>query len=409
MLCLIQACAPGPSVNNFNYSYLYDDEPAIPRPSFQVFHISENVSKLFFKLNSKNILYSKTPTDTVFSARLQIKYKVFDWEDRKNLIDSATISVWDYGKNNEERVLTGNLNMNVNSGKRYFLEIRIRDTNRDLNVLNYHSIDKRKNSNRQYFLLSDTSGKVLFGNNFQNSAPYIIKKSSLLIYNYMVVKISREEMPLAPPPFAETISTLPKINYDSSYILSFYSDTVSFYPSTSAVHHLFPEIDNEDGFYLFHFREDFPFITNTEQMIEPLRYISTQLEYDNLKNAANKKKEMDAFWLRMAGNEDRARKVMNAYYSRVEKNNLFFTSYKEGWKTDRGIVYLIYGPPSTIYKTPTFESWIYGEESNILSLTFKFKKMENPMSENDFILMRDLSMKPSWYREVDSWRQGRIN
>src|SRR5690606_7263027 len=221
--------------------------------------------------------------------------------------------------------------------------------------------------------------------------------------------LSNENLALAPPPFSDVENSQVKINYDSSYKISFYADTAGFYPRNSTIHHFFLEGREEDGFYLYHFRENFPYITNTSQMLEPLRYISTQQEYDNLKNASNQKKEMDSFWLRLAGNEDRARKLMQAYYSRVEKNNLFFTSYKEGWKTDRGIIYLIYGPTSTIYKTPTFESWIYGEESNILSLTFKFKKLENPMSDNDFILMRDISMKPSWYRAVDSWRQGRIN
>src|SRR5690606_41930954 len=74
-LLTLGACASGPSISNFNYSYLYDDEPAIPRPEFQVFHFSTEVSEMHFKLNSKNILYSKSPSDTVFSARLLIKYK----------------------------------------------------------------------------------------------------------------------------------------------------------------------------------------------------------------------------------------------------------------------------------------------------------------------------------------------
>lgn len=408
-LLVFLGCASSPSISNFNYSYLYDDEPAIPRPEFQVFHQSKDVSELHFKINSKNILYSKTPEDTIFSARLQIKYKVFDWENRKELIDSATVSMLDFGKNNEERVLTGNFNMNIKSGKRYIVEIIIRDTNRDLNVLNYHDIDKRMNTNRQFFLIRDSSDQVIFGNKLLNNATHSIHKSQLLTINYLPVKLSNEKLAMAPPPFSDVQTSIPQIYYDSNYTISFYDDTASFKPRNSSIHHFFPEVNEEDGFYLYHFREDFPYITNTDQMLEPLRYISTQQEYNNLKNASNKKKEMDSFWLRLAGNEDRARKLMSAYYSRVEKNNIFFSSYKEGWKTDRGIIYLIYGPPSTIYKTPTFESWIYGEESNILSLTFKFRKRENPMSDNDFILMRDISMKPSWYREVDSWRQGRIN
>src|SRR5690606_7455042 len=163
------------------------------------------------------------------------------------------------------------------------------------------------------------------------------------------------------------------------------------------------------GFYLYHFRDGFPFISNAEQMIEPLRYISTNEEFIKLEDASNKKKAVDEYWLQLAGNEERAREAMTAFYGRLEKSNKYFSTNREGWKTDRGIIYIIYGLPTTIYKTPTFESWIYGEETNVLSLHFKFRKVENPMSNNDFKLIRDIDMKPSWYRAVDSWRQGRVN
>ena len=409
LLFFLHHCAKGPSVSNYNYAYLYDEQPAIPRPEFQIFHLSDSVSTLYFKFNSDNILYSKPQNDSVFKAHLNIKYKVYEWDNREVLVDSMTASIMDIGANNNNRILIGKVNLQVPSGKRYFLEVRLRDNNRDLTVLNYSMIDKLPNSNRQYFLIEDVEGQVIFGNVLLSNNKYSIQKSKLLDYPEMNIFKSNEILPLAAPPFVEDNGQFPNFDFRKTGTLNFDSGTSKFQPEPSGIYHFFPEKMENQGFYLYHFRDGFPFISNAEQMIEPLRYISTNEEFTKLKNAADKKKALDEYWLELAGNEDRAREAMAAFYGRIENSNKYFSSNKEGWKTDRGIIYIIYGVPTTIYKTPAFESWIYGEETNVLSLHFKFKKMENPMSNNDFKLMRDIAMKPSWYRAVDSWRQGRVN
>ena len=72
------------------------------------------------------------------------------------------------------------------------------------------------------------------------------------------------------------------------------------------------------------------------------------------------------------------------------------------------MVYLIYGAPNVIYRTSNSEVWTYGEENNINSLNYTFTKVNNPFTENDFILERSSSYKQSWYVAVDIWRQGRV-
>jgi GWxTD domain-containing protein len=86
------------------------------------------------------------------------------------------------------------------------------------------------------------------------------------------------------------------------------------------------------------------------ELIDPIRYISTSTEYKNLKAAVNPKKGLDAFWLKLGKNEENSKELLKKYYRRIETANQFFTSYKEGWKTDRGIIYIIYGVPNSIRK-----------------------------------------------------------
>ena len=71
------------------------------------------------------------------------------------------------------------------------------------------------------------------------------------------------------------------------------------------------------------------------------------------------------------------------------------------------MIFLIFGAPTSIYRTAISESWNYGEENNINSLQFSFTKVLNPFTDNDYTLERSVVYKQSWYTSVDNWRQGR--
>ena len=143
-------------------------------------------------------------------------------------------------------------------------------------------------------------------------------------------------------------------------------------------------------------------------MVEPMRYITTKKEFTFLYESEDKKAAVDKFWLDVAGSSERARTLIREYFNRVESSNHYFTSYMEGWKTDRGIIYIIYGSPNVIYKGKDYENWIYGEENNVMSVSFTFSKVNNPISNNDYQLNRSSSYKNTWFRAVDSWRSGRV-
>ena len=108
------------------------------------------------------------------------------------------------------------------------------------------------------------------------------------------------------------------------------------------------------------------------------------------------------------GNQTLAKQIIKSYYKRVADANKLFSTYKEGWKTDRGVIYIVFGPPSIVYRSMQGESWTYGEESNYRSLTFNFTMINNPFTNNDFTLERTTVYKNPWYRAVDSWRQGKV-
>ena len=46
--------------------------------------------------------------------------------------------------------------------------------------------------------------------------------------------------------------------------------------------------------------------------------------------------------------------LMNEYFSRVNYSNVNFKGYSQGWKTDMGMIYILFGPPDDleVYNDP---------------------------------------------------------
>jgi GWxTD domain-containing protein len=151
-----------------------------------------------------------------------------------------------------------------------------------------------------------------------------------------------------------------------------------------------------------------PIIGTAADMLRPMRYITSVQEYDRMAKAENVRQAVERFWIDAAGDRERARDAIRIYFERVETANRHFTSDVEGWRTDRGMVHIIFGQPTSIQKSDLSETWIYGEENNLMSLVFTFVKRQSPFTDNQLVLERDPALKGAWYRNVESWRNGRI-
>jgi GWxTD domain-containing protein len=213
---------------------------------------------------------------------------------------------------------------------------------------------------------------------------------------------------LPSPVFSDALTTRPEPQFDSTFNMLVNED--GFFEvnaPASGFYHFRIDTANTFGYSLMSARSTWPGVQIAGDMVPPLRYITSQQEWDRLTVTPEKRKEVEKFWLDAAGERERARDAIEAYYNRVENANRHFTSTVEGWRTDRGLVHIIFGTPNMIRKSPTGETWTYGEENNLMSLTFTFTRKESPFSDNDLVLQRDPMFKSAWYRNVESWRNGR--
>lgn len=156
----------------------------------------------------------------------------------------------------------------------------------------------------------------------------------------------------------------------------------------------------------FRVEDDYPQYSRLANLVGPLVYITTRNEYDRLEGSRGNKRAFDRVILAMTGNTERARILMRNYFRRVELANQYFTSYKEGWKTDRGMVYIIFGIPNEVYRFDDREVWEY--KNNRVNERFVFVKSGSIFDPDNFVLIRQKKREELWYEIVDLWRKARF-
>jgi GWxTD domain-containing protein len=158
------------------------------------------------------------------------------------------------------------------------------------------------------------------------------------------------------------------------------------------------------------FEEDFPELTTASELIEPLIYMTTSDERKKLYAAAEPKRALDRFWLDIA-NQDQAlaRQLIKIYYQRVKEANIFFSSHKAGWLTDRGMIFIIFGNPTLVNRRFDSEEWTYvSRTQGGPPIKYLFLKKPNNFTQNHYELVRSMSYEFLWYSTVEKWRKGII-
>ena len=246
-----------------------------------------------------------------------------------------------------------------------------------------------------------TSDKVLTRN-------YVNSGESLKIVNPgstegLVVSYYADEFPAAAPAFSEALARVSStITTDSTMRINS-GQTVRF---------------GQNGLYLvqrdtgsvqgtaFRVYDDYPKYSKLENLVGPLTYVCTRQELDRLKDARGEKRQFDRIILNMTGDSDRARIFMRNYFRRVEEANEFFASYKEGWKTDRGMVYIVFGAPDEVFKFEDREVWNY--DNGNFKINFSFVRSPTLFDPNNFVLVRQKKYMLTWYEVIDLWRNSRF-
>jgi GWxTD domain-containing protein len=407
VLLVAFSCGSVRSLSDDNIADLYDREAIKIRSAHQIHHREANLSVFYLRVSAKDLTYAINPENLKNEATAIIELKALPHNPQlTRAVDSAMVRLSDVSPDNEFAQLHTAISLALPDGYAYRLILTITDVNSGKQQKSLIRTSKTTMTSRDNFLVFETERRIPL------YADYITRPSRLRIKNNqnkdMTVRYYNRNFPLPPPPFSNYNPPPFKYQADSIFTIRATSDFSILEATKAGFYHILTDDNQKEGKTIFTFPDPFPYVSEPHQMFESLRYLTTEWEHREMRQRSNLRQGIEKFWIDCAGSQEKARELIELYYGRVEEANQFFSSYVEGWKTDRGLIHIVYGKPNIIYKGPNAETWIYGEDKNVMSLTFNFTKVINPFTDNDFRLNRDENYKASWYRAIESWRKGRI-
>lgn len=403
-LLLTNSCKTTVRLSTINFNHIYNNELAEIKPAFSVIHNDNETSTIYFNIKTDDLHYVKRADDKNYNASVTLKINLLPSYNSNKLIDSVTVFIKDSLLFETGQYIYDSIIFNAPKGENYIMHIVVNDLNR-INAFNYtYKVNKLNDYNLQNFRLLDKNNNTIpnsiISEASQITAYYKNDKTFTMNAHFYLV----DQRPSMPPfvTYTDTISTLTP---DSVFQVEFVSGIGTLPINKPGHYHFFYEDDIYNGFSLYYFHDDYPLITTHEAMVMPIRYLVSNNEYNELLRTHDLRSAIDRFWVIVAGDPVRAKSLVSRYYKNVQESNTYFTSYKEGWKTDRGMIYTIFGPPDMVYFSERSETWTYKDTWQMTGLEFVFVNQPSIYSENHYVLQRKGEYRNPWFLGIENWRK----
>jgi GWxTD domain-containing protein len=373
-LIFLAPAAFGQSLNEINYSYLYN-----PSQSCQLVMQPVRVADHW------TVLYRLVPRDTTVT----LSDFTIQWELRNSLADKEGTPVVAAKQTGPSGEVTVPVVQTVQ-----LLVARVTNQLAKEATLYYEVLDPKYPVN--VYLTSQSAPVVqpyVYG-----QLPYALEGGQSNIVSYY-----RDNFPAAIPAFSESAGRVaPLLKVDSVFNVSSKQD-IQF---TAEGLYLVQQDTSLAQGLAFRVQNDYPRYTKLSSLAGPFIYVCTKQEFERLKAANSDKKAFDKVILSITGDTERAKKFMRSYFRRVELANQYFSSYKEGWKTDRGMIYIVFGLPDNVYKFSDREVWTYKNSS--YKVSFNFARSPTLFDPRNYVLIRERKFEQTWYEVIDLWRNARF-
>jgi GWxTD domain-containing protein len=416
MTAMLASCYTSrPVIDTNDLSYLYNPMKNPVNPRYNIISETSNQSSLGIKFFASELFFSEANPQGVASASMAITVKLFNTTRGMILSDTSYYNLSIIKEEGKQEYIY-HIPLRVNPGLEYVAEVKILDRLRSLVMqafipFNTMSVTGKYNYRAQgHFDKGELFNPVVRVNEYSNLVYLRGKSDSLYVAYYKPYTIIPDPPSMLLPEKA--------IDYGPDTVIALpYCDTLPMMFPKPGIYLCSVDSNLTDGFTFFNFGPTYPEMNTPDVMIEPLAYLATENELNDMRTAQRPKVALDEFWIKCSGNVDKARELIRIYYTRVLYANYYFTSYKEGWRTERGMIYIIYGPPDKVYKNSEGENWGYskpviksswGTRYKVKSeyLYFTFKKKKSVFSDNDYFISRSETLVTYWDQAVASWKKG---
>lgn len=389
---------------------IYNPSKYSLHPDYMVFHENDQQSIMYIRAYPAELRFSQANTIAEYVALLSVHYQLMELDENDagfELVDSATV-VYKVGKNKEDQqAFFASLRIQAKSGKRYMLKVESEDLQRGSKGMKFVYVDKTTRESAQNFkVISANSGYPKFLRFFLSRERFMVQHRDpfrdTVAIDYFV---RHNELP-RPPVTATTDFTLTYLPDTTLYVPL--SDTQVYNLTNEGRYLIRVDPKKEEGMTLYNFGGSFPDVKTPDELMEPLFYLTTLTEYRDLREDPNRKLAVDNFWLGIEDNMERSRELIRIYYNRVVYSNYYFTTNKEGWKTDPGMIYVLMGPPSRIRMDGEGESWYYFHRRQSKMVEFRFNRSHDVFSNSNLDWDKSIDSKLYWNEAIASWRSGKV-
>lgn len=385
---------------------LFNPGKVILHPQFKVYNSSPTESILFIKLLASEVVFNQANPQVKNQARLRAVFTLYS-SLANNEVALRDTQLFVIDKETITNEVTASIKLPTTPGKTYLLDITLEDQIRQTSSRDRLLVDRfQEESQQDWLVLSYPENHVAFEHFFYSGETFrLIKPEGKSERIYISVYAPRNILPLPPFSLDEQPDNIPLP--DSTFYMA-YSEQLLYKLGGEGIYVFHFKPETAKGLCLTQFGNNYPQVNTPEDMMPPLQYITTRDEYQKLLANEDLKAAVDQFWLDKGKTFANARDLIRVYYNRVVFANLYFPSSKQGWKTDRGMIYLVLGPPLAVEKTETRETWIYEASETGEKITFEFNLADDYWIGYDFKLRRKEEHRSVWNKAIDSWRRGKI-
>jgi GWxTD domain-containing protein len=404
-------------VDTKDMSYIYNPARNIFTPYIAVYNEDAGTSVLNISIRRGDFYLSEANTRGVPMASVLVSARLFNNSLGGALADTATYK-YDLTRDDIGAGYIFRIPLSAADGNAYTVELKVIDLIRQRTqqaFINFERTGRYSGLNyrvRDHFSNNEVFSRVVKRDQYINVLAPSLQPDTLWLFYYKAVT--------AVPPPPSTILPEVTVSQEPEAIIPLaYSDTLPMMFPNEGIYMISVDSLVREGLVLYNFGPDHPSMTRPETMIPPLTYIATPEEMEVMMTAEKPKLALDNFWLDRTGSIERSKELIRIYYNRTLFANYYFTSYKAGWLTDRGMIYIMYGPPDKVYKSPEGESWGFKKPAvksrwgsrytfEDQYLWFNFRVQKNLFSDNDFVLNRAGTPVSYWDIAVARWREGKV-
>lgn len=406
-----------PVTDTKDMSYMYNPARNVYTPAVSVYDEGSETSLMTISIRRGELYFSEANPEGVAMASVLVSVRLFDNTMGGVLADTSNFK-YDIRKDEVLGEYSFRIPLKTSVGSAYTAEIKMIDLIRQRTQQTFIDFERTGPYSglnykvRDHFSNNELQSRVVRPEQYINILSPSLRPDTLWFFYYKAVT----GLPPSPTTILPEVTVAPEPEIIVPLV---YSDTLPIMFPNEGVYLVSVDSLTREGLVLYNFGPDHPTMASPETMIPPLAYIATPQEMDEMLAAGKPKLALDKFWLDRTGSIERSKELIRIWYNRTLFANYYFSSYKAGWLTDRGMIYIMYGPPDKVYKNAEGESWGYkkppvksrwGTRYTIEDeyLWFNFRKQMSTFSSNDFVLNRAGTPISYWDVAVARWREGQV-